>query len=188
MSTEGYSDYEGPSPFPGGEGPEHAALEATEHTPLLSPRLPPGGIGRRQRTLSVSSTVQSVNSVAPSLAHTLISAFHPDRDRDLDPEEAEHLDSDLDDLLDPPTPRLAPEEQQSLLANEIAGSPRLGGSVTTRRRGRWRKYFRPMVKKAYYAALFHLLVLNFPYTLITWVYLFVLTLVCLLSSSRRFSN
>ena len=72
--------------------------EATEHTPLLSPRLPPGGIGRRQRTLSVSSTVQSVNSVAPSLAHTLISAFHPDRDCDLDPEE--HLDSDLDDLLD----------------------------------------------------------------------------------------
>ena len=128
--------------------------EATEHTPLLSPRLPPGGIGRRQRTLSVSSTVQSVNSVAPSLAHTLISAFHPDRDCDLDPEE--HLDSDLDDLLDSPTPRAVAEEQQALLSNEIAGSPRLGGGATTRRRGRWRKYFRPMVKKAYYAALFHL--------------------------------
>ena len=39
-----------------------------------------------------------------------------------------------------------------------------------------------MGKKAYYSALFHLLVVNFPYALAAWVYLFVFTLVCLTPS------
>lgn len=179
-SSEGYSDYEATSPFPSVEGNEHAFHEATEHTPLLgstSPRLPAGGIGRRQRTLSVTSTVHSATSFAPSLAHTLISAFHPDRDCDLDPEEAEPLDTDEDGLLDSPTSRGPPEDQQRLFAAELAGSPRLGGGVTTRRQGRWRRYFRPMTKKPYYAALCHLLFINFPYALAAAIYLFVLTLV-----------
>ena len=177
-SSEGYPDYEVTSPFPIVEGTEHVPYEATEHTPLLgstSPRLPPGGIGRRQRTLSLSSTVHSTTSFAPSLAHTLISAFHPDRDCDLDPEEAEHLDTDSDGIFDSPTLRGPPEEQQRLFAAELAGGQRSEGGA--RRRGRWSRYFRPMVKKPYYAALCHLLLINFPYALAAWIYLFVLTLV-----------
>lgn len=175
-STDVYSDYDPGSPFPSGDGHEY---DATEHTPLLanaSPRLPAGGISRRQRTLSVSSTVHSVTSFAPSLAHTVISAFHPDRDCDLDPEEATPIDTDSDEVLDSPTPRPLSDEQQRMFASELGGSPRLGGG-TMRRRGRWSRYFRPMVKGPYYAALFHLLFLNFTYALAAWVYLFVFTLV-----------
>jgi hypothetical protein len=40
----------------------------------------------------------------------------------------------------------------------------------------WRRYFRPMARMAYYRALFHLLVLNFPYALVAWIYLFIFTL------------
>jgi hypothetical protein len=35
-----------------------------------------------------------------------------------------------------------------------------------------------MQRDVYYAALFHLLVLNLPYAIAAWVYLFVFTLVC----------
>ncbi|KAK0194865.1 hypothetical protein F5146DRAFT_1219739 [Armillaria mellea] len=37
-------------------------------------------------------------------------------------------------------------------------------------------YFRPLRKKVYYMSLFHLAVINFPYALLTWVFLFVFTL------------
>jgi len=48
------------------------------------------------------------------------------------------------------------------------------------RLGAWariKRYFRPMGRKAYYSAAFHLLVVNFPFALLAWVYLFVFTLV-----------
>ncbi|KAF8525504.1 hypothetical protein BU17DRAFT_41644 [Hysterangium stoloniferum] len=41
---------------------------------------------------------------------------------------------------------------------------------------RARRYFRPLVRRAYYAALFHLLFINFPYELAAWIFLFVGTL------------
>jgi hypothetical protein len=181
-STDGCSDYDAPSPFPSVEGPDHMPYhEVSEHTPLLpnaSPRLPTGGIGRRHRTLSVSSTVHSTTSYAPSLAHTVFSAFNPDRDCDLDPEEAEPLqaEDDSDDPLDSPTPRIISRDRQRFLGTDGEGSPRLE-SLQTKRRGRLAKYFRPIIKRAYYAALFHLLILNFPYALAAWLYIFVLTLV-----------
>jgi len=40
-----------------------------------------------------------------------------------------------------------------------------------------KRYFRPMGRMAYYSAVFHLLVVNFPFALLAWVYLFVFTLV-----------
>jgi len=40
---------------------------------------------------------------------------------------------------------------------------------------RTKRYFHPMKQSAYYAALFHLLVLNFPMALAAWIYLFVAT-------------
>jgi len=39
----------------------------------------------------------------------------------------------------------------------------------------WKRYFRPLSRKSYYAALFHLTVVNFPYALAAWVYLFIFT-------------
>ncbi|KAG6879366.1 hypothetical protein C0992_003284, partial [Termitomyces sp. T32_za158] len=44
-----------------------------------------------------------------------------------------------------------------------------------RQLGRWRRYFRPLICKAYYDSLFHLAVINFPYALAAWIYLFVFT-------------
>lgn len=43
---------------------------------------------------------------------------------------------------------------------------------------RTKRYFRPFFKRTYYAALFHLLVINLPFEIAAWVYLFVGTLVC----------
>jgi len=40
---------------------------------------------------------------------------------------------------------------------------------------RTKRYFRPMKQSAYYSALLHLLVINFPVALLAWVYLFVAT-------------
>lgn len=40
---------------------------------------------------------------------------------------------------------------------------------------RFKKYFRPMCKQVYWKSLFHIAVLNFPFALLAWVYLFVFT-------------
>ncbi|KAI0088105.1 hypothetical protein BDY19DRAFT_952061 [Irpex rosettiformis] len=154
---------------------EHHIENASETTPLLSPsRLPPGGISRRQRTLSVSSTLQSAVSAAPSFTHTVLFAFQPDRDCDLDPDEDNTRELEDHDLLDSPVPRPGPSDEQTrLFASELAAiQERRSLSFGTR----LRRYFRPMVRRAYYSALFHLLIINFPYALVAWVYLFVFTL------------
>lgn len=39
------------------------------------------------------------------------------------------------------------------------------------------RYFKPMTHRPYYAALLHLLVINFPFALAAWIYLFVATFV-----------
>lgn len=165
-----------PSPFPSLDL-DNQDDNVTESTPLLSsPRLPSGGISRRQRTLSISSTLHSTTSVAPSFAQTVISAFHPDRDCDLDPDEPPASDTDENEFLDSPTPRShVPGEDTRLFAAEFANA-RIGRR-TQSFGGRCRRYFKPLMRRAYYSALFHLLVLNFPYALLAWVYLFVFTLV-----------
>ena len=48
----------------------------------------------------------------------------------------------------------------------------------------WRRYFRPLSVKSYYWALFHLLVVNFPFGLVAWIYLFVFTVVRTTCSSH----
>ncbi|CCM03892.1 uncharacterized protein FIBRA_06043 [Fibroporia radiculosa] len=167
--------------------------DATETTPLLHPstssprsstRLPSGLVPRRQRTLSITSTVRSTVSVAPSLAQTLLSAFNPEHDCEVDPDCEEpgpaedgrdHSDDD-EGVLDSPTLRRSrplDDEQRAFVAD-------LASQQLNRHRGlswrtRWQRYYRPMGKRAYYAALFHLLVVNFPYALLAWVYLFVFT-------------
>ncbi|KAH7888910.1 hypothetical protein F5I97DRAFT_1856487 [Phlebopus sp. FC_14] len=144
--------------------------DATETTPLLnqSPHIgSPRRLNRRPRTNSHSSTIISASSCAPSFAQTVFSLFQ-------DPED----DSDVD------------------IYEALAGGPREHGRENelvhganahdVLRRGSrrwplfsrraWGRYFRPMGRRAYHAAVFHLMVLNFPYALIAWIYLFVFTL------------
>jgi hypothetical protein len=45
---------------------------------------------------------------------------------------------------------------------------------------RAKRYFRPLMRRPYYAALFHLLFINFPFELVAWIFLFVGTLVSLI--------
>ena len=175
------------SPYLASPDLEHHTEDASETTPLLSPsRLPPGGISRRQRAISVSSSLQSAVSAAPSFTHTVLSAFQPDRDCDLDPDEETVQLPEDHDLPDSPIPRPSiPDEQTRLFATELSAdriSERRALSISSR----IRRYFRPMARRAYYSSLFHLLVLNFPYALITWVYLFVFTLVSILSQPSIF--
>ncbi|EMD33829.1 hypothetical protein CERSUDRAFT_160119 [Gelatoporia subvermispora B] len=123
---------------------------------------------RRERTLSLTSTVRSTGSGAPSFTHTLASAFRPERDVDLDPECAfEDIEDEV--VLESPVLDRAGEDTVE----------RVMGARTRHRiswKARVRRYFRPLRVRAYYSALFHLLVLNFPYALLAWVYLFVFTL------------
>ena len=134
---------------------------ATENTPLLPTPL----LRRRERTASHSSTVRSNISGSPSFAQTLISAFQPG------------LDSDIDsDVVAP-----AQDERRHLFRRrEISESSAEGLDQDVEHLGpevRIKRYFRPMGRRAYYSAVFHLLVVNFPFALLAWVYLFVFTLV-----------
>ena len=118
--------------------------DATETTPLLgpsgsSPRVPvrlPAGIMGRQRTLSLTSTVRSTHSVAPSLAQTVLSAFNPERDCDVDADcddphqdssessQSTPLDSPLYGIVVPWTTSNVPSSQNSL------GSASIGGVIS----------------------------------------------------------
>ncbi|KZT04117.1 uncharacterized protein LAESUDRAFT_728315 [Laetiporus sulphureus 93-53] len=185
IHTAGSSDYETPSPsIPHQYDADDRDNDVSETTPLLlaSPRsparLPPGGI-TRQRTLSLTSTVPSSASVAPSFAQTVLSAFNPERDCDVDPECEEHVGggSESEGRPDSPPPLRSgnlDDEQRAFVA-ELASGHRQARQRHVSWTTRWRRYFRPMGKRAYYAALFHLLLLNFPYALLAWLYLFVLT-------------
>lgn len=129
--------------------------EPTEATPFLGPLSPQSAHRRlsgRPRSLSHTSTI----SAAPSLARTVLSLFQED------------------DCV------FLPESNEDrVLIGDIHGErhashSKKGGffSVTG-----WRRYFRPMGRSAYYRSLFHLTIVNFPYALLAWVYLFVFTLV-----------
>lgn len=159
-STDSHSDYEvspsphilAPVPFPDDldEG------EPTETTPFLA-QSSPTSTRRSVRPRSQSHT--SATSLAPSLAQTVMSLFRSD-------------DESVYDEL---------EERPLLLADAQYEDQ---ASVPSRRRhggffskAAWTRYFRPLVRMAYYRPLFHLLVVNFPYALAAWVYLFVFTVV-----------
>jgi len=101
----------------------------------------------RPRSLSHGSIMSSV-SAAPSLAQTLTSIFYVDDEGDGDAE----------------------------LLHEHSSSPSAENGIGHSRR-RWKAYWRPAGKLAYWKSLFHLAVLNFPYALAAWIYLFVFTVV-----------
>ncbi|KAG2016504.1 hypothetical protein CC2G_009668 [Coprinopsis cinerea AmutBmut pab1-1] len=112
----------------------------------------------RQRARSVSQ--MSTLSAAPSLAQTVLSLFQ------VDPEDEEGG-------------IFLPEEGIDTMADEHGDR----GSLHSMRHefscfslASWERYFRPMGRPLYWRALVHLLVINFPFALAAWVYLFVFTL------------
>lgn len=147
----------------GGDSDDHAFLGTAPHptphpdesTPLLGVSSP---TTRRPRTMSLSSAA----SISPSLAQTVVSAFRMDLDSDEEDEEETSHDR----------PAVGAPHDGLLLHAPAITRHRARGWRT-----RWRHYFRPMGRRAYWSALFHLLLINFPYALLAWVYLFVFTLV-----------
>lgn len=183
-------EYETPPVAPGSLhcGPEGLDdPDATETTPLLSPNpnspraLLPSGTMHRRRTLSLTSTLHSSTSLAPSFAQTLFSAFHPERDSDLDPECREEDSGEHEELepeLESPLVRDYDPQQRAFAADLSGYAHRHAQRQQPLSAGaRWRRYFQPLGRRAYYSALLHLLVLNFPYALVAWIFLFVFTLV-----------
>lgn len=112
--------------------------------------LPPTPRSTTRRLRPRSNSHTSTISVAPSLAQTVLSLFQPVEESDL-----------YDDF-----------EEGRMLLSPAEDEQRGPWSYAA-----WERYFRPMGQKVYYRSLFHLAVINFPYALAAWVYLFVLTVV-----------
>ena len=110
-------------------------------------------LSTRPRSHSYTSTM----SAAPSLARTVFSIFEFESDDGVSLHDGQ-------------------EDRQLLsLGNEngsLQSSQNRSFSAAPLKR-----YFRPLIRKSYYAALFHLVVVNFPYALAAWVYLFIFTVV-----------
>ena len=144
---------------------EDDSREPNETTPFISPIGSHGHHVRhghhvvtgRPRSISHTSTM----SAASSLAHTVLSLFQTD--------DGVYLDEGA-------------EDRQLLYSGDDSGSVRSssghGHDTGFFSLAAWTKYFRPLSRKCYYAAFFHLMVVNFPYALAAWVYLFVFTVVC----------
>ncbi|KAF7318456.1 hypothetical protein HMN09_00354800 [Mycena chlorophos] len=148
---------------------QHSSAESQSpdeqmHTPLLgqghdhraSPTVTTG-TGRPRAASNVSRS--SAVSAAPSLAQTLVGIFSAEEDaRDGEPDGVCRLPEDAHGHGDPEN-----------------GGLRLEVSASERERSRLRRYFRPLTRRVYYAALFHLYVVNFPFALAAFLWAFVLT-------------
>jgi len=153
---------------------------------------------QRRHRLSTSSDPDLSYSTGSVVPHFLAQALSVTRPEDI----TEHTPL-LSDALPGSTPRSSGRprsySQSSTIISSTSSAPS-SGAPTESRSGRWSRYFRPMTCRAYHAAVFHLLVLNFPYAFVAWVYLsyaliawvdfFVLPVVSVLCSIRcsiRFS-
>lgn len=174
-SNDSHSDHETTSPqvylihgpFSDDHDNSAGGDAATETTPFLSSSTSPRIIAARRltgrpRSFSHTSTV----SVAPSLAQTVFSLFRTEDESDFG-----------DVVVDGSTGRLL----LSLDENDSGGlsdiSPRHRDSGGFFSLGAWGRYFSPLGHGVYYQSLFHLMVVNFPYALAAWVYLFIFTVV-----------
>ncbi|KIK05224.1 hypothetical protein K443DRAFT_368038 [Laccaria amethystina LaAM-08-1] len=125
-------------------------VHATETTPFLSlsdsPTSTSHQVGGRPRSYSHGSTM----SAAPSLARTVLSLFVTEDGSPFGDEV--HLSS-----VSHPDGHVVSEH-------------------TRRDNGfSWKAYFRPVRRAVYWRSLLHLALLNFPFALAAWVYLFVFT-------------
>lgn len=151
----------------GGDSDDHAFLGTAhppphpdESTPLLGVSSPT----RRTRTMSLSSAA----SISPSLAQTVVSAFRMDLDSD---------GEEREDGEETPHDHRPAVGSMTLPDDHLSHAPALTRHRARSWRTRWRHYFRPIGRRVYWSALLHLLVINFPYALLAWLYLFVFTLV-----------
>ncbi|EGO00467.1 hypothetical protein SERLA73DRAFT_168201 [Serpula lacrymans var. lacrymans S7.3] len=153
--------------------------DASETTPLLAPsnaslisstrRL------TRPRSASHTSTVLSSSSAAPSLAQTVLSLFRADVDDSSDVDDYDLLAGEQRDDARAPTHGSHVHTGRDYVLPEYQHRESGRHPLLFSRRA-WARYFRPVFKRAYYAAVFHLMVLNFPYALAAWIYLFIFTL------------
>lgn len=128
----------------------------------------------RPRSMSGASVVSST-SVAPSLPQTIVSLFCADDEDEEDDDGRANVSPERRPLLDASSP------SYSDMAGREPQRPQQWSFFSLES---WRRYFRPLARKVYWKAFFHLSVINFPYTLGSWLFLFVFTVVrCLLSSS-----
>lgn len=150
FSSDSQYDRDRTSPISPGPHIDDDFVEPSETTLLLAPPVS-RRIGGRPRSYSHASTA----SMAPSLAQTVFSFFQTDDD-----------------------PYVANDnEERSYLASPEGHSMESRSSTGFFSRGAWRRYFKPLGRKMYYNSLLHLMVINFPYALVAWLYLFVFTVV-----------
>ncbi|PPQ99801.1 hypothetical protein CVT24_009651 [Panaeolus cyanescens] len=130
----------------------------------------------------------STHSAAPSLAQTVLSLFNTEDDVHLDDEtddddmgsggsgegEDTHLLSVVsadESLLH--DQRSVDGDSLSVVGHGVGRRMRKGVVMGDKRW--WKRYFRPLKRASYYRPLLHLAVINFPFALAAWVYLFVFT-------------
>jgi hypothetical protein len=140
---------------------------AGESTPFLASRAPRA---RPRGLSSISHASSAALPRAPSLAQTCLFLFCTDDD-DEDGEAAAGW-MDVSSFL-------MQEEREESDGREGTGTRTRGsaGLSALFSRAGWRRYFRPMGRAVYYRSFVHLLLVNFPYALVAWVYLFILTVV-----------
>jgi hypothetical protein len=151
VDTNSDTGIDPPPPYPSRRRPRRPPIHESRSCPEEdTPLLPPSPRPTRPRTVSVTTSA----SAATSVAHTLLSLFQTDAD-------SNNIEVH-DDLTAPPTVHTDDPSSSNWLSKRA-----------------WKRYFRPLIRRAYYAALFHLLFINFLYALLAFVCLFVLTLVSL---------
>ncbi|KAJ3780593.1 hypothetical protein GGU10DRAFT_369085, partial [Lentinula aff. detonsa] len=175
---------------------------ASETTPLLGginsghPESPSPTSHLRPRSLSQSS----INSFAPSLASIAQTAWvffseceddedgeggegGGERGEEREGEEESRLeggrpsDGEENDNVNVGHGRISPRRSLSTGVglpnlNQTTHHPRIILSFT---QARWARYFRPLTRPVYWRSLTHLVLVNFPFALAAWVYLFVFT-------------
>ncbi|KAJ3791931.1 hypothetical protein GGU11DRAFT_713918, partial [Lentinula aff. detonsa] len=157
---------------------------ASETTPLLGginsghPESPSPTSHLRPRSLSQSS----INSFAPSLASIAQTAwvFFSECEDDEDGEggegggeRGEEREGEEESRLEGGRPSDGEENDNVNVGHDqTTHHPRIILSST---QARWARYFRPLTRPVYWRSLTHLVLVNFPFALAAWVYLFVFT-------------
>lgn len=142
------------------------SMDASETTTLLSPPRQGPGPGPRPRSNSNGSLWSNISG-SPSLAHTMYTFF----DGNEDDEDGASVRCNA--LYSPVLRRRSSDDDQVPTTRDSEPvDVRVEG-----RESRWRAYWRPVTKKTYYASVVHLMLVNFPMALFTWIALFVFTLV-----------
>lgn len=183
-----------PVPFPKPPSPvtptsplQHFVAELNEVDPPLADPPPPYPSGSRSSRRIRSNTTRSARRAAQVSEDSQISSFHHDSS----------VESETSPLLGGRRRRSASHSStihsvQSLAQTVISSSRTVmslfqaepdscmlpaGPTSDLPFHARAKRYFRPLTQRAYYASLLHLLLINFPFELAAWIYLFVGTLV-----------